>query len=128
MGRPHSGTILGNLERQIMEIVWGSDNSMSVAEVMNSIVQKRSIAYTTVMTIMTRLVQKRVLTRSLNGSKYLYKARISKNQFAANAIHNIFTNTISALGDEVVVHFMKEIQKLNPKKRQELAKLLETNE
>lgn len=128
MARAASGTILGNLEKQIMELIWNLDHPMCVAEVVEILSKKRVIAYTTVMTIMTRLVNKGILTRQLHESKYLYRAHVNRDEFAAKAIHAIFSNVLSSLGEEVVVHFMNEIQKMNPKKKQELIKLLDQND
>ncbi len=76
------------------------------------------------MTIMTRLANKGVLVRHLNGTSYLYKPKVTKEQFVAKAVHSIFSSTVSALGEEVLTHFIKEIQKISPKRRQELLKIL----
>ncbi|MDO8619417.1 MAG: BlaI/MecI/CopY family transcriptional regulator, partial [Candidatus Daviesbacteria bacterium] len=86
--------------------------------------KKRQIAYTTVMTIMTRLTNKSVLVRRLSGPSYLYKPKVTKEQFIARAVHGIFSSAVSTLGEGVLAHFIKEIQKINPKKRQELLKIL----
>lgn len=123
-----TGSILGTLEKQVMELVWKSDHPMCVAEVTEILSRKRPIAYTTIMTIMTRLVNKGILTRELHSSKYLYHAQVKRDEFAAKAIHAIFAHVLSSLGEEVVVHFINEIQKMDPKKKQKLIKLLEQNE
>lgn len=117
--------ILGELESEIMEIVWQSKRPVVVAEVVRLIEKKRKIAYTTVMTIMGRLVEKGLLSRNLSGSSYLYRPRVNREKFVARAVHNIFTAAISNLGQESVTYFVKEIQKLNPKKRSKLLKMLD---
>lgn len=122
-----TGKVLGELESEIMEIIWCQKDSISVKDVTEIIIKKRQIAYTTVMTIMTRLVDKGVLIRHLSGLSYLYKPKITKELFIAKAVHGIFSQTVSALGEEVLTHFIKEIQKIDPKKRQELLKILGEN-
>ena len=77
------------------------------------------------MTIMLRLVNKGVLVRHLSGTSYLYKPKITKEQFVAKAVHGIFSSAVSTLGEEVLTHFVKEINKISPRKRQELIKMLE---
>ncbi len=120
----YSGKVLGNLESEVMDIVWQSHSPISVREVTESLQTKRSIAYTTIMTIMGRLVEKGLLSRRLYGTSYLYQPRLSREKFMAKAVHNIFTTAVSSLGEEVATYFAKEIQRLNPKKRKELLKIL----
>lgn len=119
-----TGKVLGELETEVMEIIWRQKDTISVKDVTEILEKKRKIAYTTTMTIMTRLVEKGVLIRHLNGSSYLYKPKVTKEQFIAKAVHGIFSTAVSTLGDGVLSHFIKEIQKISPKKRQELLKTL----
>jgi len=116
---------LGDLERKIMEIIWESEEAISVSDVVQVLSQKRKIAYTTVMTIMGRLVDKGILTRKLSGSSYQYMPKVSQEKFIAKSVHNIFTTAVSTLGQEAVTYFVREIKRLNPKKRQELLKMLD---
>ena len=119
-----TGKVLGELESEIMEIIWHQKDAVSVKDITEVLGKKRQIAYTTVMTIMVRLVNKGVLVRHLSGTSYLYKPKVSKKQFIAKAVHGIFSSAVSTLGEEVLAHFIKEVQKINPKKRQELLKIL----
>lgn len=119
-----NGKVLGELESEIMEIVWGQKGSIPVKDVTEILGKRRKIAYTTVMTIMARLVNKGVLVRHLSGPSYLYKPKVTKEQFVARAVHGIFSSAVSTLGEEVLTHFVKEIQKISPKKRQQLLKVL----
>lgn len=119
-----TGKVLGELESEIMEIIWGQKGSISVKDVTEILEKRRKIAYTTVMTIMARLVNKGVLVRHLSGPSYLYKPKVTKEQFIARAVHGIFSSAVSTLGEEVLTHFVKEIQKISPKRRQQLLKIL----
>jgi len=120
-----TGKVLGELESEIMGIIWDRKDAVAVKDVAEILSKKRQIAYTTVMTIMGRLANKGVLVRHLQGASYLYKPKFSKEQFVARAVHNIFSSTVSTLGEEVLTHFIKEIQKISPRKRQELLKILD---
>lgn len=119
-----TGKVLGELESEIMEIIWRQKDAVAVKDITEILSKKRQIAYTTVMTIMTRLANKGVLIRHLSGPSYLYKPKVTKEQFIARAVHGIFSSAVSTLGEEVLAHFVKEIQKISPKKRQELLKIL----
>jgi len=119
-----TGKVLGELESEIMEIIWRQKDTVAVRDITEILSKKRQIAYTTVMTIMARLTNKGVLVRHLSGPSYLYKPKVTKEQFIAKAVHGIFSSTVSTLGEEVFAHFIKEIQKISPKKRQQLLKIL----
>lgn len=115
---------LSELEQEIMDVVWELE-SCTVRDVLDRISQKRKLAYTTVMTIMGRLVEKGVLSRKPDGVSYLYYPKVSKENFIARSVHYIFTTAVTSFGQEAVTHFAKEIQKLSPKKRRELIKSLD---
>lgn len=116
--------VLGELETEVMEIVWRIGKPISVSDVVKILNKKRNIAYTTVMTIMGRLVDKGILTRKIHGLSYLYQPKLSQEKFVARSVHNIFNSAISSLGQEAVTHFAEEIQKASPKKRHKLLKIL----
>ena len=58
--------ILGDLEADIMEVVW-SKTTITVREVFGELKKTREIAYTTVMTVMTRLAEKGLLQKNKTG-------------------------------------------------------------
>lgn len=107
-----------------MEIVWNKQAPISVRNVTSHLQGKREIAYTTVMTVMGRLFQKGLLARYLSGLSYFYEPKLTKQAFLAACAHRIFKTAISTLGEEIVVHFVKELKKINPDKQKELLKLL----
>lgn len=54
-----------------MHVVW-REGDATVADVVEALKPRTDAAYTTVMTVMTRLTEKRLLTRRLQGRGYLY--------------------------------------------------------
>ncbi|MCL4417006.1 MAG: BlaI/MecI/CopY family transcriptional regulator [Actinobacteria bacterium] len=120
-----NGQALGKLENEIMKIIWQSEFPLSVRDVMTLLQKKRTIAYTTVMTVMGRLTEKGVLSRKLYGSSYLYEPKVNREKFVSSYVHNMFKTAVSTLGQEAVTHFIKEIQKLSPERRNKLIKMLD---
>ncbi len=119
-----AGKVLGELESEVMEIIWQSKDPISVRTVTQILQKKRKIAYTTVMTIMNRLVDKGILSRKQEGRAYLYKGAVSKDKFLTRISRQIIKNFISSFGDAAVAHFAQEVEKLAPRKRQALLKIL----
>lgn len=118
------GKVLGELESEVMEIIWRSTDPVLVREVAEYLQKKRKIAYTTVMTIMNRLVNKGLLSRKQDGRAYLYKGAVSKDKFLTRISRQIIKNFVASFGDAAVAHFVEEVGKLSPVKRTKLRRLL----
>jgi predicted transcriptional regulator len=101
---------LGPLEQELMDYLWKKEN-VSVKEVHNHLKNRRKIAYTTVMTLMSRLTEKGFLVRRLEKHSYLYTARKSKEQTAKQVIKNIVDSLIDQYGKEAVAAFTDELKK-----------------
>jgi predicted transcriptional regulator len=74
-------TTLGDLERVAMEAVWelGPATARQVAERLSS----RSLAYTTWLTVLTRLERKGLLTKDTSGRAHVYTAVASREDHIA---------------------------------------------
>lgn len=118
------GKVLGELESDVMEIIWQSSSSISVRDITEILQEKRKIAYTTVMTIMNRLVDKGLLSRKQDGRAYLYKGTVSKDKFLTRISRQIIKNFMASFGDAAVAHFVEEVGKLSPAKKTALRRLL----
>ena len=75
---------LGNLERDVMELVWSAAEPVTVREVHETLARDREIAYTTVMTVLDRLAKKSVVRRVRDGRAYRYEAAAGKDQLIAS--------------------------------------------
>lgn len=119
--------LLGELEKEIMGIVWESNQPVTVREVFNAIKVKRNIAYTTVMTIMGRLTDKGLLKKQKRGKAHVYKASYSKDKFLKKISRQIINNLLSSFGETSVVHFTEELEKIPASKRKHLAEILKNS-
>jgi predicted transcriptional regulator len=113
------GQVLGPLEAEVMEIVWRADEPLSVREVLSRLNDGRSkpLAYTTAMTVMSRLADKEILTRRRQGRGYVYEAALTDS--AAIAVHNVLRDH----GDAALAHFVEEAR-ADPKALRRLERLL----
>jgi predicted transcriptional regulator len=104
-GRPRktSGE-LAPLESEVMGVIWQADSPVSVRLVLDALNSQRDapLAYTTVMTVMSRLVTKNVLVRNGERRRYLYEAT------ATDAAGLAVRNVLRAHGDAAVAHFVDE--------------------
>lgn len=128
MGNDNIVQILGDLEKEVMDVVWESSSPITVRDVLERVSRKRKVAYTTVMTIMTRLSDKGLLSRKTNGSKaYAYQAVYSKEKFLTKVSKQIIKNFVASFGQAAVAHFAQEIEKIPADKRRKLLKLLKSS-
>lgn len=81
-------TLLGPLEQDVMEAVWRLGES-TVRDVHNELAAVRNIAYTTVMTTMTRLATKGLLVRDTQGLAHRYRAAISREHYARSTVEGV---------------------------------------
>ncbi len=102
------GITHGTLEGEILNAVWTMEENgmntkdISVNEVLSSINSNGNIrAYTTVKTVMDRLVDKNLLKRQKSGKKFCYKSVESREEMARTAINKLatqyFNNDIRSL-------------------------------
>ncbi|WP_405854697.1 BlaI/MecI/CopY family transcriptional regulator [Streptomyces sp. NBC_00090] len=74
---------LGELEDAVMTRVWQWNRPVTVREVLEDLQQERSIAYTTVMTVMDNLHQKGWVRREVDGRAYRYTAVSTRAAYSA---------------------------------------------
>ncbi|MET9877349.1 BlaI/MecI/CopY family transcriptional regulator [Actinacidiphila glaucinigra] len=74
---------LGDLEDAVMTRVWRWNHPVTVREVLEDLRRERSIAYTTVMTVMDNLHQKGWLRREAEGRAYRYEAVSTRAAYSA---------------------------------------------
>jgi len=85
----HTGCVntLGDLERSVMERLWGAPEPQSVREVHLALTQDRELAYTTVMTVLERLAKKGLVRREREGRAYLYLPERTRDELVADVMH-----------------------------------------
>jgi predicted transcriptional regulator len=99
-----TGLVLGPLETEIMNVLWKASGPLSVREVLDALNADRQapLAYTTVMTVLTRLADKGAAQRAKRGRGYDYTAAVADE--AALAVREVLRD----FGAAAVAHFVDE--------------------
>nr|WP_308117403.1 BlaI/MecI/CopY family transcriptional regulator [Streptomyces fuscigenes] len=84
---------LGDLEDAVMTRVWQWNRPVTVREVLEDLQQERSIAYTTVMTVMDNLHQKGWVRREVEGRAYRYRAVSTRAAYAAALMNEAWSKS-----------------------------------
>lgn len=119
-GRDAASHLLGPLESEVMEIVWSAGAPVGVRRVVDQLNESRRqhLAYTTVMTVMSRLADKGMLSRRREGRGYVYEA--TADDAAGLAVRGV----IRDFGDAAVAQFLEEAR-ADPQVLRRLRRLLE---
>jgi len=116
--------VLHELESEVMELMWelGESNVRTVLDELNRRSDKQR-KYTTVMTIMARLDTKRLLTRRRDGRTDLYRPRLTREQYRETRADADVRALVEQYGEAALVHFARQMDQLDPKRRQQLRRL-----
>lgn len=106
---PSARSSLGSLERSVMDVLWaGPDAGLTVREVLERIETGKDLAYTTVMTVLTRLADKGVLEREQDGRAWRYRAAQSRQQMTADAMRDPLESIPHEEKTSAILHFIEE--------------------
>lgn len=114
---------IGPLETKVMEIIW-QNGQMSVRDVAEAMKSEGEPAYTTVMTIMNRLVEKGFLERVTSGRAYLYTAKVSREAYSELRARLQARGLIEQFGEVAVAQFAAELKDVDPERARRLGDLL----
>ena len=121
--------VLGELEQQVMDIVWSRKQS-SIRDIVNELKQHREIAYTTVATILQRLFDKGIVDRKEGSEKLgnIYFSKVTKESYIKNLSQSFMNKLMNSFGDVALASFAESIEELPKEKREQLLKLLDQYE
>ena len=100
---------LGPLESAVMDRLWKRGQA-TVREIVDDLGRTRSLAYTTVMTIMTRLHTKGLLQRDRDGKTYVYRPAFTQAQHRERLSRELVRGLVSEFGDVALAHFAAELE------------------
>jgi predicted transcriptional regulator len=118
--RRRSPTLTGQ-ELEIMKIVWQRD-SVTVRDVYEALLEHRKVAYTTVMTMMKILEQKKYLKKNQSERAYVYRPTQPQRQVLAGMVREFVNRVFNGSAEPLLVHLVEE-HDLSPEDLDEIAKL-----
>jgi predicted transcriptional regulator len=115
---------LHELESEVMDEVWRREEATVrvVMEARNADVDKPR-AYTTYMTIMSRLDGKGLLRRRREGKTDYYRPVHTREEYAALRAQAEVEALVDEFGDVALTHFARQMARLDPERRRALERL-----
>jgi BlaI family transcriptional regulator, penicillinase repressor len=104
-----------------MKVVWECE-SVTVRDVYEALLKKRKVAYTTVMTMMKILEEKKYLKKSQSDRAYVYRAAQPKRQVIGAMVRDFVNRVFNGSAEPLLVHLVEE-HDLSQKDLEEIARL-----
>jgi predicted transcriptional regulator len=104
-----------------MKIVWERD-SVTVRDVYEALLERRKVAYTTVMTMMKILEQKQYLKKNQADRAYVYRPAQPKRQVIGDMVRDFINRVFNGSAEPLLVHLVEE-HDLSRQELEEIAKL-----
>lgn len=97
----------GDLEAVIMDTMWTWAEPSTVRDVVEHLQEQRTIAYTTVMTVMDNLHRKGWLQRDREGRAYRYWPVSSREEYSARLMREALSGSEDRAA--TLVHFLEQM-------------------
>jgi BlaI family penicillinase repressor len=108
-------------ELEIMKIVWEREQA-TVRDVYEKLLEKRKVAYTTVMTMMKILESKKYLKKSQVDRAYVYRPTQPKNKVVGAMVRDFVNRVFNGAAEPLLVHLVEE-HNLSREDLEEIARL-----
>lgn len=90
-----------------MDRLWSWDRAAVVREVLEDLQQDRTIAYTTVMTVLNNLHRKGFVIREKDGRAYRYRTTQTRQQHTASLMEHVLAG--SGDREAALLHFVEQM-------------------
>jgi BlaI family penicillinase repressor len=115
---------LGEAELAVMRVLW-DDGPLTVRDVMNRLHERgRTVAYTTVLTFLSRLEQKGVVASDKRDTAYVYRAKISRQSVSSSRIKTLVDQLYDGAAAPMLLQLI-ESEKFSSEELSQLRKLLD---
>lgn len=104
-----------------MDVVWKRGEA-TVEEVRGDLDRDKQPAYTTVMTVMSRLAEKGVLEREKQGRAYLYRPAAGRSEVAGSMLSGLVDRLYGGAPARAIAHLLETEEEVDD---EELARLEE---
>lgn len=114
MGETRADGLLGPLEYAVMQALWAASPA-SVPTVLDAVNEQRSadetLAYTTVMTVLSRLYNKGLLVRDRRGRGYEYTPRFNEPGLVAHLSEREVQGLLDRYGEVALAQFAAAVDR-----------------
>ena len=116
-------TRLGELEAAVMQVLWEGGEA-TVQDVQRALRPHRDSAYTTLMTVMSRLATKGLLTRRKEGRAYVYAAAVARERVAGSMMTALVERVFGGSSSRAIAHLLESDEDVDDAELERLEELI----
>jgi predicted transcriptional regulator len=113
-------------ELEIMKVVWEL-RTATVRDVYETLLRRRKIAYTTVMTMMNVLEAKKYLKKRVEDRAYVYRATRPRSEVIKAMVREFVDRVFNGSAEPLLAHLIKD-RRLSKKELEKIARTIEEAE
>ena|SRR5579863_1178810 len=113
---------ISDSEWDVMELIWKAGAS-TAADIIKQLRPTHDWNHSTVRTLLARLVEKGALEYKVDGSRYIYRAAVSRQRCVRRESHSFLEKIFGGDVQALVAHFVSDAQ-LDPEQIEQLGELL----
>src|SRR5512139_1945552 len=121
--KPKKLSRLGELETDVMSVVWEKGKA-SVQDVKDALEPGRSLAYTTVMTVMSRLAEKGMLERQKEGRAFYYTPAASHDKVAGSLLQTLIKRLYDGATGQAIAQLLETDENVDDAELERLEQLI----
>ena len=117
--------VLGDLEARVMRAVWDLGRPAPARLVHERVVRRHDVALLTVITVLNKLVDKRLLVRAKRDDLLHYEPRLTEDEFMALASRRVVEGVLAFGPDVVAASIVDVLAERDPTRLAELGRLVQ---
>lgn len=116
--------VLGDLEARVMRAIWDIGRPAPAKRVHARVARRHDVQLLTVITVLNKLVDKGLLSRSKQEDLYHYEPKWSEEEFRAHASRRVVEGILSFGPEVIAASFVQVLAERNPEQLAELSRLV----
>lgn len=116
--------VLGDLEARVLQAMWDLGAAVPARAVHARVIEAHRVSLLTVITVLNRLVEKRILMRGKLDDLLHYQPRMTEAEFVAHASRRVVEGILSFEPEAVTASMVDVLAERDPEQLAELARLI----
>lgn len=116
--------VLGDLEARVMQAVWAIGHPVPARTVHERVIREHEVALLTVITVLNKLVEKRLLRRRKKEGLLHFEAQLSEEEFRSLAARRVVDGLLSFGPAALASSFVDALAERDPEQLAELERLI----
>lgn len=116
--------VLGDLEARVLETMWALDEPATAREVHEAVIVEHRVSPLTTITVLNKLVDKRILTRKKVNDVFHYAATMGEDTFRSMVSRRVVEGILSFGPEAVSASLVDVLAERNPEQLEELGRLI----